>query len=90
MLDIVLNYGEGQKLDLPGLKLQVKQYAAMIKSEADYDRIRSELLQKVLLSPPIPKVEATVPDEPVKPVKPGIITPDIKDKPKESADAKAK
>src|SRR3990167_7533156 len=49
MLDIVLNAGEGRKLDLPGLKLQANQYAAMVKSEEDYDKIRAELLEKSLM-----------------------------------------
>ncbi len=49
ILDIVLNAKEGENLDVGALKLSVSNYAAMIKNEADYDRVREELKTHSLL-----------------------------------------
>ncbi|HSX44921.1 MAG TPA: sodium-transporting two-sector ATPase [Candidatus Saccharimonadales bacterium] len=97
MLDIILNHGEGQKLDIPGLKLNVKQYGEMVKTDADYEQVKAELLEKSLITKP--KSESEEPtkgpaEESEANVSSGtIIKPDeVKEEPKarDHEDAKAK
>lgn len=49
MLDIVLNLEEGLKLDVDTLKTNVRDYAAKIQKEEDYDKVRDELKAKCLV-----------------------------------------
>ena len=49
MLDIVLNLGPNQILDVPTLKLHAKEFATKIQKDEDYDKIRAELLKKSLM-----------------------------------------
>ncbi len=49
MLDIVLNLGPNQILDVPTLKLHAKEFATKIQKDEDYDKKRAELLKKSLM-----------------------------------------
>ncbi len=49
MLDIVLNTGEGQVLDINKLKLAANEYSSRIKSDKDYEYIREQLRTHSLL-----------------------------------------
>lgn len=49
MLDVVLSLGEGQVLDLPTLKMSVRDFAVKLKSDADFAKVRDELKAKSLL-----------------------------------------
>lgn len=43
LFDIVLNLGENEDLDLHALKQKANEFAAMIKSDDDYEKVRDEL-----------------------------------------------
>lgn len=49
MLDVVLNLGPGQILDVSTLKLNANDYAAKIDKDEDYDNIRAQILEKSLM-----------------------------------------
>ena len=49
MLDIVLNPVDNQVLDVKTLKSLVREYAAKVKDDKDYDGVRDELLSKSLV-----------------------------------------
>lgn len=49
MLDIVLNLKDDQVLDVKVLKANVREYAAKVKSDKDFDKVRDELLKKSLI-----------------------------------------
>jgi F0F1-type ATP synthase alpha subunit len=46
MMDIVLNTENEVKIDVENLKANVREYAAKITKEEDYDKIRDELREK--------------------------------------------
>lgn len=46
MLDIVINSDEGIKIDVDTLKAHVRDYAAKIQKDEDFDAVRDELKQK--------------------------------------------
>lgn len=48
MLDIVLNCEDNNALDVAALKLKVRDFAAKITKDEDYDRIRDELKTQVM------------------------------------------
>lgn len=48
-LDIILNGNEGEKIDVSNLKLYLVEYAAKIKSDDDYEKIKAELKQKCVI-----------------------------------------
>lgn len=49
MLDIILNAGDGESLDISNLQLNVSEYAAKVTSEEVYDKIRDELKASALI-----------------------------------------
>jgi F-type H+-transporting ATPase subunit alpha len=49
MLDIIVNLGEGQVLDIFALKSSVNDYASKIKKDTDYDIVRDELKARTLM-----------------------------------------
>ena len=49
MLDIVLNLGPNQILDVSTLKLHAKEFATKVQKDEDYDKARAELLKKSLM-----------------------------------------
>ncbi len=49
MLDIILNIGDEESLDVSALKLNVTDYAAKATSDDVYERVRDELKSKVLV-----------------------------------------
>lgn len=49
MMDIVLNLEEGLKIDIDTLKTNVREYAARIEKDEDFDAIRDELKAKCLI-----------------------------------------
>lgn len=49
MLDIVLNVEDGVKIDVDTLKTQVRDFAARIEKDEDFDAIRDELKAKSLV-----------------------------------------
>lgn len=49
MLDIVLGLGENEKLDVESMKAQATEYAAKIKKDEDFDKVRDELKKKTLV-----------------------------------------
>ncbi len=49
MLDIVLNLGPGQILDISSLKLHAQELASKVKEDNDYDQTKAELLHKSLM-----------------------------------------
>src|SRR3984885_8599393 len=68
MLDLILNLGDGEELDLNALKLHVTEYAAKITKDEEYDAQRDQLKAKCLielksLTANPPKPEATVDGE---------------------------
>ncbi|HTE57744.1 MAG TPA: sodium-transporting two-sector ATPase [Verrucomicrobiae bacterium] len=56
MLDLVLNNEVGSTLDVAAMKLNVKEFAAKIKADEDYDKVRDELKAKVTSAPAMPSV----------------------------------
>ncbi len=66
MLDIAMNPTEGQVLDIKTLKGAVKEYAALVKKDEDYDRVKAELLKKsvVQITGQVAKPEAPKAEEP--------------------------
>lgn len=60
MLDIVLNLGPGQILDITALKLHAKEYAPKVQKDEDYEKTKTELLQSALLGSG-KRTEATMP-----------------------------
>jgi len=48
-MDIVLNVEEGDTLDMSNLKLNLKEYAAKITSEDNYEAVKAELKAKCLV-----------------------------------------
>ena len=67
MFDIVLNIGDGEKLDANVLKLNATEYAAKITKDEEYDGIRDQLKAKCLIEikgvPEKPQAEADKPAE---------------------------
>lgn len=55
MMDVVLNLEVGGKLDLPKLKNTVRDFAAKIQSDEQYDAVRDELKAGCVTLPPKPK-----------------------------------
>jgi F-type H+-transporting ATPase subunit alpha len=49
MLDIILNLTDTESLDISALKLNVVEYAAKIKSDEEYDKVRDELKAKSIV-----------------------------------------
>lgn len=49
MLDIVINSGQNEKLDVDGLKANVREFADKIQKDEDFDKVRDELKAKVLV-----------------------------------------
>lgn len=49
MLDLVLNLVDGEDLDLNTLKLNVKEFAANINKDEDYDEVRNQLKAKCVV-----------------------------------------
>lgn len=43
MLDLVLNLGDGEELDLKAMKLHVAEYAAKVTKDEEYDGVRDQL-----------------------------------------------
>lgn len=67
MLDLVLNLGDGEELDLKALKLHVAEFAAKITKDEDYDTQRDLLKAKCLVQlkgPPEEKKEEPKAAEP--------------------------
>jgi F-type H+-transporting ATPase subunit alpha len=64
MLDIVLNLEEGLKVDVDTLKVSVRDFAAKITKDEEYDKVRDELKAKCLISQEVKKTE---PEKPVEP-----------------------
>lgn len=46
MMDIVLNAGENEKVDVDNLKTEASSYAEKIKDDKDYDKVRDDLKKK--------------------------------------------
>lgn len=67
MLDIVLNMAKGAKLDTSTLKLHVRDFAARIKTDQDYDRVKEELRSLCITGAAAP---AAAPAEPTAPAAP--------------------
>lgn len=64
ILDIVLNLGQDENLDINGLKLNVQHYADRIKREEDYEDVRDELKAACLTKPKaVPKAAAAAAGE---------------------------
>lgn len=62
MLDIVLNLEEGLQLDVETLKANVRDFAAKITKDEEYDAVRDELKAKALIaekSAPVPETKTT-------------------------------
>ncbi len=76
MLDIILNAGDGENIDVSALKINARDYAAMIKADEDYPKIRQELKARSLpgASPraqtPLPAPAAAPIEQPVPAAKP--------------------
>jgi F0F1-type ATP synthase alpha subunit len=49
MLDIILNLGDGESLDISNLKLNITEYAAKITADEMYDQVREELKVSALI-----------------------------------------
>lgn len=49
MLDIILSIDGDEKLDISALKLNVPELAASVKTDEDYDRVKSELKEKSII-----------------------------------------
>ncbi len=49
MLDVVFSLKDDQMLDVKALKLNVREYAAKVKDEKDFDKVRDDLLKKSLV-----------------------------------------
>jgi F-type H+-transporting ATPase subunit alpha len=52
MMDIVLNSDDAVKVDVDSLKVHVREYAAKIQKDEDYDSIRDQLRTKCTIGPP--------------------------------------
>lgn len=50
MLDIVLNLEDGGQLDISAMKLSVKEFAAKITKDEDYDGVRDQLKAKCVVA----------------------------------------
>ena len=64
MMDLILNLGDGEDLDLTALKIAAPDYAKKITKDEEYDAIRDELKAKCLIKlagAPETKVEAEPP-----------------------------
>src|SRR5690606_27866635 len=49
MLDIILNVGDNETLDISALKLNVLDYAPKVASDDDYEKVRDELKSKIVV-----------------------------------------
>jgi F-type H+-transporting ATPase subunit alpha len=71
MLDIVLNLGDGEEIDINSLKLHVREAAAKIKREEDFDGVRDQLKAACLIElkggPGKPKAADPPPEPPAAP-----------------------
>jgi F-type H+-transporting ATPase subunit alpha len=68
MLDIILNVGDNETLDISALKLNVLEYAPKVTSDDDYEKVRDELKAKIVVAlkgapEPAPKQTAPPQDE---------------------------
>ncbi|HXE10231.1 MAG TPA: hypothetical protein VN554_02285, partial [Verrucomicrobiae bacterium] len=43
MLDLILNLGDGEDLDLEGLKAHANEFGAKVTKEEEYEKVREEL-----------------------------------------------
>ncbi len=71
MLDIVLNLDDGASLDMSSLKLSVREFAAKVTGDADYEKVREELKAKCVstIGPSAESLEAPPPQTPAAPSK---------------------
>lgn len=49
MLDIVLNLGDDQALDIKNLKAAASEHAKDVKSDGDYDKVKAEVLKRAVV-----------------------------------------
>lgn len=49
MMDIVLGLVDGERVDIDTMKSQIEEYAAKVKDDKDYDKIRDDLKKKILM-----------------------------------------
>jgi F-type H+-transporting ATPase subunit alpha len=90
MLDIILNVGDNENLDISALKLNVTEYAGKITGDDTYDHVRDELKSKVVVSlKGAPEGETKQEAAPVGDTKPDEKTDKEKDKKDETKDKKA-
>lgn len=61
MIDIVLNLSEAQEIDIARLRSEVAGYAAKIKDDKDFSKIRDELKKLCLEKPKAPPAPAAAP-----------------------------
>lgn len=52
LMDIVMNLESGEEISVGTLKQSVEEYAAKIKADEDYDKVRDELKKKSLVEAP--------------------------------------
>lgn len=52
MLDLVLNLKDGQELDIAALKLNSNEFGSKITKDEEYDKVRDELIAKVVKGEP--------------------------------------
>lgn len=70
MMDLILNLGDGEDLDLTALKIAAPEYAAKVTSEEAYETTRDELKAKCLIK------LAGAPEKPVAEEAPKIVAKD--------------
>ncbi|MBC7546663.1 sodium-transporting two-sector ATPase [Candidatus Saccharibacteria bacterium] len=70
MMDLILNLGDGEDLDLTALKIAAPDYAKKITKDEEYDAIRDELKAKCLIK------LAGAPETKVEPESPKIVSKD--------------
>ena len=49
MLDMILNLGDGEELDLKALKTRADEFASKVKTDDDYEKVRQELKAQCLI-----------------------------------------
>jgi F-type H+-transporting ATPase subunit alpha len=80
MLDIVLNAADGENIDVGVLKINAREYATMVKSDADYEKIREQLKARTLSG-----VKAPKPAAPSSPAGPAVVKPEAPAQPEKPA-----